>query len=57
MDGRRKTRGGFVAGAADRTGMSESIPLPGLAGINIGSISYRQAPEYRFPAASEQPAD
>lgn len=48
--------GGFVAGTADGTGMTESIPLAGLAGVRIVSISYRQAPEYRFPAASEDSA-
>ncbi len=48
--------GGFVAGTADGTGMTESIPLAGLARVRIVSISYRQAPEYRFPAASEDSA-
>lgn len=45
--------GGFVAGTADGSGMTESIPLAGMAKVKIVSISYRQYPEYRFPAASE----
>ncbi|WP_340589039.1 alpha/beta hydrolase fold domain-containing protein [Erythrobacter alti] len=48
--------GGFVAGTADGTGMTESIPVAGLAGVRVVSISYRQAPEHRFPAASEDSA-
>jgi len=48
--------GGFVAGTADGTGMTESIPVAGLTGIRVVSISYRQAPEHRFPAASEDSA-
>jgi acetyl esterase/lipase len=48
--------GGFVAGTADGTGMTESIPVAGLTGVRVVSISYRQAPEHRFPAASEDSA-
>lgn len=45
--------GGFVMGAAPGTGMVESIPLAALAQVQIVSITYRQAPETMFPAASE----
>ena len=45
--------GGFVMGAANGTGMLESIPLAALAQVEIVSITYRQAPETTFPAASE----
>ena len=45
--------GGFIMGAAPGTGMVESIPLASLAQVEIVSITYRQSPEYKFPAASE----
>ena len=45
--------GGFVMGAAPGTGMVESIPLSAMAQVQIVSITYRQAPETMFPAASE----
>ena len=48
--------GGFVAGHAGGTGSVESIPLSAMAGVRIASITYRQAPENQFPAASEDVA-
>jgi acetyl esterase/lipase len=45
--------GGFVMGMAPGTGMIESIPLSALAGVEIVSITYRQAPEAKYPAATE----
>ncbi len=45
--------GGFVMGTANGTGMVESIPLVGLAGVEIVSITYRQSPEFKYPAATE----
>lgn len=48
--------GGFIMGEAGSTGMTESIPLAALAQVEIVSITYRQAPETTFPAASEDVA-
>jgi acetyl esterase/lipase len=45
--------GGFVMGMAPGTGMVESIPLASLAQVEIVSITYRQAPETVYPAATE----
>jgi acetyl esterase/lipase len=45
--------GGFVMGMAPGTGMVESIPLASLAAVQIVSITYRQAPEASYPAATE----
>lgn len=45
--------GGWVMGVAAGTGSVESIPLSALAGVNIVSVTYHQAPETRFPAASD----
>ena len=45
--------GGFVMGVASGTGMLESIPLAGLAKVEIVSITYRQGPETIYPAATE----
>lgn len=45
--------GGFIMGHAGGTGSLESIPLAAIAGVRIVSITYRQAPEHVFPAASE----
>jgi acetyl esterase/lipase len=45
--------GGFIMASAHGTGMSESIPLAALAGVEIVSITYRQAPEAHYPAGTE----
>lgn len=48
--------GGFVMSNASTTGMKESIPLAARTGYPVFSVNYRQAPEARFPAASEDVA-
>lgn len=48
--------GGFVASAPGAGAIAEAAPLAGLAGIEILSIAYSQAPEATFPAASRDVA-
>jgi len=43
--------GGFLVGSPWSMGLVESVPLAVLAGIEIITIQYRQAPEAVFPAA------
>ena len=47
--------GGFLEGSRTVSHL-ESIPIAGVAHIKVVSIDYRQAPEARFPAASEDVA-
>ncbi len=47
--------GGFLHGARI-TSHLESIPIASLGKVKVVSIDYRQAPEYKFPAASEDVA-
>jgi monoterpene epsilon-lactone hydrolase len=47
--------GGFLEGSRTVAHL-ESIPIAGVARIKVISIDYRQAPEARFPAASEDVA-
>ena len=44
--------GAFMIGAT-MGGLIESIPVAHTAGIKVISVDYRQGPEYKFPAATE----
>jgi monoterpene epsilon-lactone hydrolase len=44
--------GGFRTGVRGN-GLLISIPMAATLGVKVVSITYRQGPEYRFPAASE----
>jgi epsilon-lactone hydrolase len=44
--------GGFFMGA-NAEALVESIPVASVAGIPVITIDYRQGPEHRFPAASD----
>lgn len=47
--------GGFSLGARS-VGRLESIPVASLARMKVVAVDYRQGPEFRFPAASEDVA-
>ena len=47
--------GGFVVGSRI-TGRIESIPIASIGKIKVISMDYRQGPEHKFPAASEDVA-
>jgi acetyl esterase/lipase len=51
-----KVHGGRFTDGARWASQIESIPIAALGKINVISIDYRQAPEYTFPAASQDVA-
>ena len=44
--------GGFIM-CADACALLESLPIASLGGFKVISVNYRQSPEAKFPAASE----
>jgi epsilon-lactone hydrolase len=48
--------GGGFSGCWPGCAELESIPVAALGGIRVVSLDYREAPKYRFPAASEDVA-
>src|ERR1700721_2398479 len=62
IQGRNKERvlidlhGGGFSGCWPGCAELESRPIAALAGIKVVSLDYREAPEYKFPAASEDVA-
>lgn len=48
--------GGFLVGSAAGMGLAESIPVAAATGFDVFTMDYRQAPEAKFPAASEDVA-
>ena len=47
--------GGFIWGEGNGA-KTESIPIAGLGKITVVTVAYRMAPEFKFPAASEDVA-
>lgn len=48
--------GGGFSVCAPTCGVIESIPIAGLGKIKVVTVDYRQGPEFKFPAASEDVA-
>jgi len=45
--------GGFILNPGLSFGELESIPVASLGGIKVVTVDYRQAPQYQYPAATE----
>jgi len=45
--------GGFFAGGGGWGGLVESIPIAGVGKYEVVSVDYRQGPEFRHPAATD----
>lgn len=45
--------GGFILGNGGIGGRTEAVPVAGLGGYRVATIDYRQAPEARYPAATD----
>lgn len=48
--------GGFYAGRGLLAGLNEAVPIASVGRIEVITLDYREAPYYRFPAASEDVA-
>lgn len=45
--------GGFIMGRGLTSGLIESMPIASIGRMKVVTVDYRQAPDFKFPAASE----